>query len=174
MCLHLVPVEDRDWTVEVQAGQISPVYGLIVTAPVLRCSGKAQLPAEHAMVIQPASSYHPGRLSLTRSADVHAYKYEEGRRTHYMFFADAGHNDWASCGFASNASFLYCCVEETKVTHIVLCRGSFVRLGTKLLVSHDREMERFEWTNIDGHSQVFSSDQMRASSLSEVVSNLSQ
>jgi len=172
--LHLLPVQDPAWTVEVQAGQISPVYGQTQTAPVVHCRSRTQLPAEHAMVIQSASPHHLGRLSFTRSASVHAYKYEEGARTHYMFFAVAGHNEWNNSGFASNARFLYCCMEETEVTHVVLCRGSFARLGTKPLVSHDREMERFEWTNIDGYSQVSSSDQILVSSSCQVVSNQSQ
>jgi len=171
-CLHLLPVDDPYWAVQVQAGKTSPTYGQIMTAPVVRSSARRQLPAETAMVLQPAFSSDLGRLSTIASADVHAYRYEETQKTHYLFFAKGEHDPWNSCHFTSDARFLYCCIEEEQVIHVVLCRGRFAGLGTRLLVSHDREMERFEWVNVNGSAQVFSSEQMPVSSLCEVASTL--
>lgn len=126
------------------------------------------------MLLQPAFSSGFGRLSQTKSNGVCVYQCEELGRTHYMFFADGEQEIWNSCRISSDARFLYCCIEEERVTRFVLHQGRFARLGAKLLVSHDREIERLEWSNSEGSSKIFSSDQLPVSSFCEVVSNLSE
>jgi hypothetical protein len=172
--LTLLPAGDLRWKSELVSEHVSPAYGAKVSAPVVRYSGRVELPAEHAVLLIATV----GRLSengtFMREERQHegdavaeaAYRYEDGRARHWMIFHEGQRGEWNFGPWTSNAKFLYFCVKDRRVDHLVFCEGSFARLRSEALLSHVATLQSLEWTKREGQHQLACSDETAARSFS--------
>ena len=87
------------------------------------------------------------------------YRYRQAHTTHNVIFRQVQETVW-NCGpWTSDARFLYFCVRDQRVDHIVFCGGRFAQLNGKSLISHHANLKWLEWTNREGGQQLASSDQ---------------
>lgn len=175
--LTLLPAVDPRWKSELLSEHVSPAYGAKLSAPVVRCSARVGLPAEHAVLLVPAV----GRMEETREFFRHdrqhgevgipeaAYRYERGHITHFMIFRQAQNAVWTLGPWTSDARFLYFCVKDRRVGHVVFCEGSFAQLRGESLISHDATLQWLEWTNREGEHQLACSDESATHSFSASV-----
>jgi hypothetical protein len=175
--LILLPVADPNWKSELFSEHVSPAYGIKLNAPVVRCSARVGLPAEHAVLLIPAIGGTEESGELFR--DDHqrdgvaipeaAYRYQQGHTTHGMIFRRAQKALWNFGPWSSDASLLYFCVTDRRVEHVVFCEGSFVQLRGESLISLDATLQWLEWTNRQGRNQLACSDETAARSFSGSV-----
>jgi hypothetical protein len=175
--LTLLPVADPRWKRELLSEHVSPAYGEKLSAPVVRCSARVGLPAEHAVLLIPAV----GRVEEAdefscddrQDGDVGIpeaiYRYEHGHTTHGMIFRQAQKAVWSFGPWKSDATFLYFCVKDQRVDHVVFCEGSFAQLQGESLISHGTTLQYLEWTNRKGQHQLACSDEVAARSFSGSV-----
>jgi hypothetical protein len=165
--LALLPVSDPQWKSEVLSEHVSPAYGAKVSAPVVRCSARVALPAEHAVLLIPALGgmekickfFRDRRQPSGVESPEAAYRYESGATTHFMIFGRAQKTAWNFGPWASDARFLYFCVRNQKVIRVVLCEPSFAEFRGKPLISPDATLQWLEWANQEGHHQLACSDE---------------
>lgn len=160
--LGLLPVEDSGWSTELSSGYVSPAYGQKESAPVVRCSARVKLPAEHAVLLRAVSHIDNLRKLMRASASddaAHAYRYDESGKSHHVIFAKPQKQIWTSCGLTSDARFLYCCIEDGHLTHFILCQGKSAHLNGRPLLVHGQQIERFEWFTNEGLPRISSSDE---------------
>lgn len=170
MRLVLLPVEAPDWTSEISPGFVSPAYGRKYSAPVVRCSARAKLPAEHAVLLRPVASSVTkfGKLVYVSAQDsgARAYRYDESGKSHFMVFAGPEKTRWTCSGFSSDARFLYACFEDGRLTHFILCQGISVQFQGRPIIAHSLQIERFEWLIRGGLPEIHASDEAVKNSLS--------
>jgi len=172
--LTLLLVVDPRWNSELLSENVSPAYGAKLSAPVVRCSARVGLPAEHAVLLIPAVGGMEKTGEFFRHDRQHrddglpeaAYWYEDGHATHCMIFRQAQKTVWNFGPWASDARFLYFCVKDRRVNHVLFCEGSFAQLPGESLISQDATLQWLEWTNRAGQQQLFSSDESAARSFS--------
>lgn len=167
MRLGLLPVEDSVWLTDLSSSFVSPAYGKKEPAPVVRCSARVRLPAEHAVVLRATSPFDSlGQLACVSTPDraAHAYRYEESGKSHITIFAGREKDTWTCCGLTSDARFLYYCVEDGGLTHFILCRGKSAHLRGEPILALDRTTERFEWLTRQGQVRISSSDELAKNS----------
>jgi len=73
---------------------------------------------------------------------------------------------WTFGPWTSDASFLYFCVLDQKVSHMVACNASRVHLHGEPVFSCDAPLQYLEWLNRKGERWTNSSDDAAARSLS--------
>jgi hypothetical protein len=152
------------WKAEVLPGLVSPAYGAKETAPVACFSATLRLPVEHAaafILSQPLAA--SGRFDEIREGESHGvrgYRHDTATRTWYLFFADNG--TWRCGPWSSDAAVLYCAVDEGHLAHLVMVSGSFAKWHNRDMVAHHAPVERFEWRNKSGKTEIFSSDRTAA------------
>jgi Heparinase II/III-like protein/Heparinase II/III N-terminus len=176
VCLGLLPVEDSSWSTDLSSGYVSPAYGRQDSAPVVRCSARVRLPAEHAMLLKSMPPFEKfGRFVNSSVPDgaAQAYRYNESGKSHSIIFAKPRAESWSWCKLTSDARFLYYCVERGRLTHFILCQGQLAHLNGKPILAHNRKVERFEWLVREGLAQTFSSDELAKNSWSRNVSEWS-
>jgi hypothetical protein len=176
---HLVflPAADPQWRSELLSEHVSPAYGVKLSAPVVRCSARVALPAEHAVLLIPTLGgtehvrefFRDGRQPGAVELPPAAYRYESGTTSHITIFSQAQKAGWAFGPWASNARFLYFCVRDRKVVRVVLCEGSFAQFRGKPLISHDATLQWLEWTNQGGQHRLACSDEAAAKSFAAYV-----
>jgi hypothetical protein len=161
-----VPLGDIEWDCRVVPGHISPVYGVSESAPILRCRAEIQLPAEHAMVIQPlqVKGEAPGRLvrARTQPAETQSssvYEYRENGRTHFLIFRGLASKDWKFADWQSDAEFFYFRAEAQAISQVIACNATFIKYRGGPLISNSRRIARFESWERGGKRQVSSSDE---------------
>jgi hypothetical protein len=172
--LTLLPVTDPLWKFELLSEHVSPAYGAKLSAPVVRCSARVELPAEHAVLLIPAVGgmeetgeflRHEGQRGNVGTPEA-AYRYERGPSTHAMIFCQAQKTVWNFGPWTSDAKFFYFCVKDRRVDHLVFCEGSFAQLQGESLLSHNATLQWLEWTNRAGRHQLACSDESAARSFS--------
>jgi hypothetical protein len=175
-CLTLLPVEDSNWSNELISGFVAPAYGIRETVPVVRCSANIKLPTEHAVLLRPGVpiTRKYGKFVRASSSDngVHAYCSEESGKSHFMIFAPPEIDIWTSCGFTSDARFLYACVSEGRLLHFIICQGKSANVKGRPILAHNVENERFEWLIREDSPSTYSSDGPAKNSLSGNVLGL--
>ena len=172
--LTLRPVADPQWECELRSEDISPVYGARLSASVVRCSAHVELPAEHAVLLIPAVGgmersgeffrhhQHHGEIGMPEAA----YRYEHGDTAHGMVFCQERKTVWNFGPWRSDARFLYFCLKNQRLEHLVFCEGSFAQLWGEPLISHDVALQSLEWTKQEGREQLVCSDEIAARSFS--------
>jgi Heparinase II/III-like protein/Heparinase II/III N-terminus len=172
--LTLVPLADPRWKSELISEYVSPAYGVRLSAPVVRCGARVGLPAEHAVLLIPSFGggedaggfSHDDRRHGNTGLPETAYRYTRANTTHVMIFRPAHKAVWNFGPWTSDAKFLYFCLKDQRVDHIVFCEGSFVRLGGESLISHDTTLQWLEWVNQQGKHRLACSDEAAARSFS--------
>jgi hypothetical protein len=161
--LALLPMQDSGWNSELKSGLVSPAYGKNEPAAVVVSSARVQLPIEHATLIAPLlhASDEPGTLRSistpedSASSGVHAYRYDGLGKSHLLIFAESDHS-WSFGPWTSDARFVYCGMEDNRITHFILCDGSLATLKGKSVFANHEKVERLEWTVLDGAIKHFS------------------
>jgi hypothetical protein len=167
--LILLPTENPEWSSEVRSEYVSPVYGEKVSAPVVRCSTQATLPAEFAVMLTATSkSTDAGILQkIVRdngaSAPAVIYRFEDGSAAHYLIFRRAQKTEWTFGLVSSDAAFIYLKVESRRIREIFFCDGSYLRFSGKSLFSLDRPLQWMQWIDKDreardGSVEIVSAD----------------
>jgi hypothetical protein len=175
--LTLLPVDDSRWKSDLLSEFVSPAYGAKLSAPVVRCSARAALPAEHAVLLIPAvgekeesgkffrDSWQPSNVGAPEAA----YRYEHGPATHFMIFRQGEKAVWSFGPWRSDARFLFFRVKHRRVDRILFCEGSFAQFQSKSFISHDTTLQWLQWTNREGQHQLLCSDEAATQSFSAGV-----
>ena len=175
--LTLLPVTDPQWKSEVVSEHVSPAYGAMISAPVLRCSARMAVPAEHAMLLLPAvdgvnANHRAGKFVRVDEHPVPAqkpdaaFRYDDadGDDSHRMVFGRSASTPWTFGPWTSDARFLYYRVRDRKVQHLIFCDGSFVQFQGKSLFSNSSPLQWLDWTNRRGAPRLACSDESLANS----------
>ncbi len=170
--LILLPVVDPRWRCERLLEYVSPAYGVKESAPVVRCSARVELPAEHSVLLIPkfGDVEEDGHFFREDNPEVGtgtleaAYRYQQGNTTRHFIFRQKEKAVWSFGPWTSDARFFYFCVKDQRVNRIALCGGSFVRLNGESLISQDTTLQWLEWTRREGDHRVACSDAVAVSS----------
>jgi Heparinase II/III-like protein/Heparinase II/III N-terminus len=183
--LSLVVPEKTIWptALEVTKTMVSPAYGSLQPAPLVRCHGRALLPAEMATALVSGrvngQAEHPidkgfvdsliqPRLSSTAHAAVQVYELDyhyaiqkdDARERHAFFFAldDSNSNEaWSFGPWSSDADVLYCRIENEKLAQLVVIGGTHVAWQGRSLVQLAARSEFFEWRRQGGQNGMVNS-----------------
>jgi hypothetical protein len=164
--LTLMVPEGTVWqsTMDVTRTVISPAYGALQSAPLVRCNARVSLPADLATVLIPQraaiqqldeASVPPhsvrqqeARFASMAQAAVQVYELASHDASHGFFFG-RGNDSWSFGPWSSDAQLLYCRIEEEKLEHLVVIGGTQVLWQGEPLLKSARPSEFFEWRRHD-------------------------
>jgi hypothetical protein len=180
--LTFLPVSNPNWKTDLLSERVSPAYSAMIAAPVLRCSARVTLPAEHATLLLPAVHAKPKagkfarvdeQLVPVQKPDA-AYRYDDadGEDSHTMVFGRSSGTAWTFGPWTSDARFLYYRVRDRQMWHVVSCEGSFLQFRGNLLFSNARPLQWLDWLNRPGAMRVACSDESLISSLTDSFARL--
>jgi len=175
--LTLVPVQDAQWKCELLTEDVSPAYGAKTRAPVLRCSARVAVPAEHAMLMIPSTSLTEEVGMFVRTAGqpsgekspAAVYSYDPLPISHCIIFGQQKSAPWTFGPWSSDADFLYVCLKNQRVIHLACCEATFVHLHGEPVFTLSAPIQYLEWTDRNGEQHVFSSDEAAARTFSETA-----
>jgi hypothetical protein len=166
--MTLLMPEETVWHDAIEIGRtlLSPAYGALQSAPLVRCTARVALPAETATVLVSRQAAvrqgdeprldEPRLASMTQAA-VQVYELDYRDESHAFFFGlDLAQNNtrWNFGPWSSDARVLYCCIEKEQLAHLVVIGGTHVAWqGQPLVRVAGRTEERsgfFEWRKRDG------------------------
>jgi hypothetical protein len=148
--LSLIVPEDTVWQtgMEVTRTLLSPAYGALQPAPLVRCHARVPLPAEVATAFLPrcAATRQKGepRLSNMAQAAVQVYELDYHDESHGFFFA-LRDGPWSFGPWSSDARVLYCRIEKEKLAQLVVIEGTHVNWQGKPMLNMAGPSEFFEW-----------------------------
>jgi len=156
--LSLIVPEETAWqtATEVSKTLLSPAYGALQPAPLVRCHARVLLPAETATALVPRSDailqerellVEP-RLASMAQAAVQVYELDYHDESQGFFFA-LGDEAWSFGPWSSDARVLYCRIEKEKLAHLVVIGGTHVAWQGKPLLKAAGPSEFFEWRKQD-------------------------
>ncbi|MGA7078300.1 MAG: alginate lyase family protein [Terriglobales bacterium] len=164
--LTLIMPEETVWhtATEVTKTLLSPAYGVLQPAPLVRCHAQVLLPAETATALvarvaaiqqqgdRPAdpglAQDHEPRLASMAHATLQVYELDYHDESHGFFFA-LGDDAWSFGPWSSDARLLYCRIEKEKLAHLVLIGGTEVSWQGQLLLKGAGPSAFFEWRRQD-------------------------
>ena len=174
--LRLIPAADPDWKSELRSEFVSPAYGEKVSAPVVCCSARVNLPAEHAVLLIPGDRGEGAQGKFFRNdagqgnvKPSAVYQYQQDGTAHAAVFRGPDAKPWHFGPWTSDAQFFYFCVKNRRLEHLLFCKGDFVQLEGVSLIRHDASIQWLEWTSRQGHDRFTCSDESAAGSFSEDV-----
>lgn len=131
---------------------LSPAYGKFEPAPVVRCRGRVQLPAEIATVltVHSAVAVPDSRASLVsmRHAAVQVYELiDRGENQGFCFALDK--RPWSFGPWSSDAEVLYCRIVGEHLVHLVVIGGTSVAWQGRPLIKAPGPSAYFEWRKQD-------------------------
>ena len=151
--LRMIIPEQTAWKTEITRGSLSPAYGRLESAPVVRCEARVKLPAEIATVLvaqsHNADARHELRLASMQHAAVHVYELQDQNESHGFFFA-LDKQAWCFGPWSSDAEVLYCRIKEEKIVQLITVGGSSVAWQGKQLLRATTPSAYFEWRKQDG------------------------
>ena len=156
--LSLIVPEETAWqtATEVSKTLLSPAYGALQPAPLVRCHARVLLPAETATALVPRSDailqerellVEP-RLASMAQAAVQVYELDYHDESQGFFFA-LGDEAWSFGPWSSDARVLYCRIEKEKLAHLVVIGGTHVAWQGKPLLKAVGPSAFFEWRKQD-------------------------
>lgn len=175
--LTMLAVPDRQWNYDLVKEQISPTYGAVVLAPVVRCSAQVALPSEHAVLLFPSTDTGEvsreflritERTTATKIPSA-VYTYDLRETWHCMIFGHQDSEPWTFGPWSSDAMFFYVCMRGQRVIHLLCCQGTSVYLHGEPVFSRVTPLQYLEWTNGETGPQSFASDDAALFSLSEAA-----
>jgi hypothetical protein len=172
--LHMVAPKDACWQpFEISQTLISPAYGVLRNAPLLKRRAKVLLPAETATVLLAECGRcelkgdrraKPGierkeeqRLESTSGPGVQVYKLHYANQDHTFCFAlsDTG---WSFGRWSSDARVLYCRTASERLAQIIVIGGTEVRWQGQPLLEKLDTSAFFEWRRQDSTGSAQSSN----------------
>ena len=163
--LTMIVPEETVWqaATEVSRTLLSPAYGALQPAPLVRCHAKVLLPAETATALLPQQSAirqqgEPRMVSMPQGA-VQVYELDyhhndsdgrdkNGDESHGFFFA-IGEKEWSFGPWSSDARVLYCRIEKENLSQLVVIDGTQVAWQGQPLLKVASRFEFFEWRGED-------------------------
>ena len=145
--MRLVTPDSASWKTSITRGLISPSYGRLNPAPVVRCEARLTLPAEIAAALIASSKAQPKerpRLTSMQNEAVQVYELYSGSASHGFFFA-RGKRKWQFGPWSSDAELLYCRVVNEKIEQLVVIGGSAVDWQGQSLLTATEPSQFFEW-----------------------------
>ncbi len=158
--LSLIVPEETVWqtATEVSRTLVSPAYGALQPAPLVRCRAKVLLPAETAIALVPrrvtaptetyAEAIVEPRLASMSQADVQVYELDYHEESHGFFFA-LSEQSWNFGPWSSDARVLYCRIEKERLAHVVVIGGTQVAWQGQPLLKAAKPLDFFEWRKQD-------------------------
>jgi hypothetical protein len=147
MLSMIVPQEASWLAMEKGVTTLSPAYGALQSAPLVRGHGRVLLPAEIATALLPGgvAMQQLGDVTLTSTAHatVQLYELDNANTSHAFFFA-LGDEPWTCGPWSSDARVLYRRLENEKLAHIVLIGGSYALWEEQPLL-RSATAANFEW-----------------------------
>lgn len=160
VALALLPAQGPAWTTKLRSGLVSPAYGATQPAPVVCFSATAPLPSDSAVLLVPLTrATRLGQFASIQeraASGVRAYRYDAARSTRCVFFG--GNGSWHCGPWSSDASLLYCALEDGRLEHVVMVSGSYAQWQDKQFIVHPTRVERFEWVAGRDGPKTYSSD----------------
>ncbi len=140
--MTLLMPQETVWqdAIEISRSLLSPGYGALQSAPLVRCAARVALPAETATLLVPRRQVvrksgdgavdvdEPSFATMAQAA-VQVYEVDYHDESHAFFFAiDSASVDkrWNFGPWSSDASMLYCCIEGEKLVHLIAIGGTEV------------------------------------------------
>ena len=146
--LNLVIPERSAWKLDVTRSLISPAYGSLQPAPLVRAHARLGLPSELGTLLVPrAASWRENdrpRLESMRHPAVQVYELVERDANHGFSFA-LDKRPWSFGPWFSDAEFLYCCIEGERLAHLVVVGGTYVSWQGQPLLKAPGPSAFFEW-----------------------------
>ena len=134
------------WNRRTGVAEVSPAYGQKSTAPCVSFVTSSRLPIDFAVLVVPGAVHTSlGNLvSLPGSAmdGLRAYRYQSGNFSHHFLFSQA--DSWKSGSWASDARFMYYCLEDGQLAHLILVDGSYTSWQEVPVVKLHHKVDRFE------------------------------
>jgi len=166
--LSLLTPEDTVWqrSMEVTNTLLSPAYGAMQSAPMVRCRARVLLPAETATALMAAriqlfESDQPAKKNIEQSGlrfaakaheSVQVYELHdrdhEADNEHRFYFALDGQK-WNFGPWSSDARVLYYRTESEKLEHLVVIGGTNVCWEEQPLLKGTGPIQMFEWRRQD-------------------------
>jgi hypothetical protein len=147
----LLTDDSSGWTVKLEDGWWSPVYGKKESAPVVHFERQSVLPAEcYSLLLLPRNDTEVlGRFVSIKNdsstPSISACTYESDSQTHEMVFSESKKN-WRVGRIESDARFLYCLFDaEKQIRYFILCGGSFMNLAGQLMFTAEHDVTSHEW-----------------------------
>lgn len=164
--LMLLPTTDPRWRSRLFSEYASPAYGIKLSAPVVRCSARVALPAEHAVLLIPGRGGDEGAVEFSRDEHMEGnsdppeavYRYRRGDTSHVLIFRRAQQSEWNFGPWRSDAKFLYFCTQGRRVTHVVFSEVSSAHFEGQPLISHPTNLQWLQWRHAQGGPQLACSD----------------
>jgi Heparinase II/III-like protein/Heparinase II/III N-terminus len=161
LSLALYSAPAQLWQKQIASSFVSPNYGKKIIAPMVTISARLRLPAECATLIASGEQAETGGRFFEAVAhegrNVCAYRYETEGAGHLFFFAQQP-GTWSLAEWSSDSEFLYCLSEGGQLTRLILVAGQWAKMSDRVLVSHSRWVERWEWARRAGEVMMSSSD----------------
>src|SRR5580704_2906717 len=148
--LTLILPEDTVWQTgaEVTSTLLSPAYGVLQPAPLVRCHARVLLPAEVATALVPRGTATrlkgEPRLASMPQAAVQVYELDYHDQSQGFFFA-LRDGTWSFGPWSSDARALYCRIEKEKLAHLVVIGGTHVQWQGQPMLNMAKPSEFFEW-----------------------------
>jgi hypothetical protein len=144
------------WRANAGESFVSPAYGSKQVAPMLQMSSNSNLPSECAVLLlaqRPISGIGTfASLGELSSGDGRGYCYQAAEASEFFFFS--GDDQSWTCGqWSSDASFLYCKLENNRIMHVIMIAGSYGERRGKRFLSHRSRAEKFEWVRTPGTTE---------------------
>lgn len=155
--LSLIVPEETVWQTasEVSRTLVSPAYGALQPAPLVRCHARVTLPAETATALVPhRAAIQQDDLCLASMAQsaVQVYELDYHNESQGFFFALGDDNEkgaWSFGPWSSDARVLYCHIANERLTHLVVIGGSQVAWQGQPLLKVAKKSAFFEWRQQD-------------------------
>jgi hypothetical protein len=156
--LTLLTPEDTVWqsTTEAVKSRISPAYGALESAPLIRSHARISLPAEiaTAFVARDGARPQPNALRFSTSAqapaqsNMQAYDLNEGENIHGFLFATTD-EAWGCGPWYSDARVVYYRVERAMLAHLAVIGGTHLTWSGQALLTAVTSNSFFEWRKSD-------------------------
>ena len=156
--LSLIVPEETVWQAATKVSRtlLSPAYGALQPAPLVRCSARVSLPAETATALVPRRgairqegkpTIEP-RLASMRQAAVQVYELDYHDESQGFFFA-LGDEAWSFGPWSSDARVLYCRIDKERLAHLIVIGGTHVAWQGQPLLKAAGPSAIFEWRRQD-------------------------
>jgi hypothetical protein len=153
--LVLITPDETNWHTEVSRTLLSPAYGALRPAPLVRCHSRVLLPAETSTALVARSGANRQqdqfRMAAMTQAAVQVYELEYDEESHGFFFA-LGDEGWSFGPWSSDAQVLYCRIDNERLMHLVVIGGSYAAWQGQPLLKMAQAAAFFEWRK---HEPVF-------------------